>query len=109
MLKVSRLIQKELGNMFVAKKQEICLGLMVTVTNVRLSPDLAVAKVYLSVYPSGHNKNVLQQIKMHTKQIRNELGHEVKNQLRIVPELDFFIDDSLEYIHRIDELLKKIN
>ena len=80
---------------------------MVSVTRTKISPDLSVCTAYLSIFPSEKGEEILQNINASNKQIRYELGTRVRNQLRIVPELRFFIDDSLDYIERIDELLKK--
>ncbi len=103
--KVSRLLQKELGNIFQKKTNELG-GKMITVTTVRISPDLSVAKVYLSIFPKkNHGEESLEHIRNMTPQIRNELGKIVRNQLRIVPELIFYIDDSLDYIENIENLL----
>ena len=82
-------------------------GVMVSVTRTRVSPDLSVCTAYLSVFPSEKGEELLKNIESNTKTIRYELGTRVHNQLRIIPELPFFIDDSLDYIERIDELLKK--
>ncbi len=82
-------------------------GVMVSVTRTRVSPDLSVCTAYLSVFPSEKGEELLKNIESNTKTIRYELGTRVHNQLRIIPELRFFIDDSLDYIERIDELLKK--
>ena len=105
--KVSRLLQKELGIYFQRESHAICGGQMVSVTSVRVSPDLGVAKVYISIFPSDKSKETLLLIKSHVKAIRYHLGQEVHKQLRVVPELDFFIDDSLDYIEKIENLLKK--
>jgi ribosome-binding factor A len=105
--KISRLIQKELGIFFQREGQKICRGKMVTVSSVNITPDLGLARVYLSIYPSNQGDDDLLKIKGHNKAIRNYLGHEVRHQLRIVPELEFIIDDSLDYISHIDDLLKK--
>ncbi len=80
---------------------------MVSVTRVRVSPDLSICTAYLSIFPSEKSEELLQNIQRNTSQIRYELGTRVRNQLRIIPELRFFIDDSLDYIERIDELLQK--
>jgi ribosome-binding factor A len=104
--KVSRLIQKELGTYLQRERLAVCNGRMVTVTNVRVSPDLGVAKVYISIFPSQDVNDVLKFIKTQTKTIRHYLGTQVKSQLRVVPELDFFIDDSLDYFQKIEGLLK---
>ena len=82
-------------------------GVMVSVTRTRVSPDLSICTVYLSVFPSEKGEELLKNIESNIKTIRYELGTRVHNQLRIIPELRFFIDDSLDYIERIDELLKK--
>ncbi|MGYP000548472223 len=82
-------------------------GVMVSVTRTRVSPDLSICTAYLSVFPSEKGEELLKNIESNTKTIRYELGTRVHNQLRIIPELRFFIDDSLDYIERIDELLKK--
>jgi len=105
--KVARLLQKELGDIFQKKGNEFD-GKMITVTVIRMSPDLSIAKVYLSIFPSEkQEETTLESIQAKTSQIRYELAKLVKNQLRVVPELNFFIDDSLDYIDNIEELLKK--
>lgn len=104
--KVARLIQKEVAEIFLRKGKEYAPGKMVSITRVRVSPDLSYAKIYISVFPSSNNEEVLNSITGHAHKIRFELGHEVKSQLRIVPEIAFFIDDSLDYIDKIDKLLK---
>ena len=80
---------------------------MISVTRVRVSPDLSICTAYLSVFPYERNTELLNNIESNLKTIRYELGTRIHNQLRIIPELRFFIDDSLDYIDRIDELLKK--
>ena len=80
---------------------------MVSVTRVKISPDLSICTAYLSIFPSEKAEELIQNITKNEKQIRYELGTRVRYQLRIIPELRFFIDDSLDYIERIDELLKK--
>ena len=80
---------------------------MVSVTKVRVSPDLSICTAYLSVFPSEKGEEILKNINANEKTIRFDLGRKVRNQLRIIPELRFFLDDSLDYLERIDELLKK--
>ena len=104
--KVSRLIQKDLSEILQQTGRDLG-GKLITVTVVRMSPDLSVAKIYLSIFPLGKDENPLEKIKTKTSHIRHELGLRVKNQLRIVPELIFYIDDSLDYIEKIDNILKK--
>ena len=105
--KVSRLIQKELAELFIRKSSEIAHGKLISVTIVRVSPDLSFAKVFLSIFPSTNQDEILNNIREHVPKIRFELGQKIKTQLRIVPEIAFFIDDSLDYIDNIDKLLKK--
>lgn len=103
--KVSRLLQKELGQIIQQRSVELG-GKMITVTTVRISPDLSVAKIYLSVFPAKEVEKTLAAVKEIVSQIRHELGNKVRHQLRIVPELVFYIDDSLDYIEKIENLLK---
>lgn len=80
---------------------------MITVTIVRISPDLGVARVYLSIFPVNPDEKPLVLIQEKVHEIRHFLGNQVRHQLRVVPELTFFIDDSLDYIEKIDGLLKE--
>jgi len=80
---------------------------MITVTTVRVSPDLSLAKVYVSIFPSAHAETVLQTLKENTATLRFEMGKKIRNQLRIVPEIAFFVDDSNDYIENISNLLKE--
>lgn len=104
--KIARLIQKELSDMFLLQTKAMH-GVLVSVSVVRISPDLSYAKVYLSVFPSERSEEIVKNINANVKTIRYELGQRVRFQLRIIPELKFFVDDSLDYAARIDELLKK--
>ena len=104
--KVARQIQKDLSDIFIHAKRDVTQNKMITVTVVRMSPDLSVAKAYLSVFPSGDNTEFLNNLQRHAKYIRLELGKKVRHNLRAVPELVFYIDDSLDYAEHIDELLK---
>lgn len=104
--KVGRLIQREIGDMLLKEAAGFVTGAMVTVTQVRVSPDLGYAKVYFSVFPFARNPEIMDRLNAANKQIRLELGRRVKSQLRIVPELAFFLDDSMEYVEKIDNLLK---
>jgi len=104
--RIARLLQKELSLIFQSQTR-MMHGVMVSVTRARVSPDLSICTAYLSIFPSERGEELLQNITKNEKTIRYELGTRVHNQLRIIPELRFFIDDSLDYIDRIDELLKK--
>jgi ribosome-binding factor A len=106
-LKIARLLQKELATIFQKESRNLAAGALVTVTLVRVSPDMSVAKVYLSFFPVKDAKKFLENIKAKVKEIRGALGVAVKKQLRIVPELVFYIDDSLDYADKIDRLLKQ--
>ena len=79
---------------------------MLSVTGVRVSPDLSYAKIYVSIFPSERVEAVMKSLEEKNKSIRFILGKKVGKQMRIVPELRFFVDDSLDYIDKIDELLK---
>jgi len=104
--KVARLLQKELAEILRKKTTELARGKMLTVTTVRVSPDLGLAKIYLSIFPSENSESILENITDNTPRIRNELGGKIRNQLRIIPEIAFYLDDSLDYIDNIDTLLK---
>ena len=104
--RIARLLQKELSLIFQSQTR-LMHGVMVSVTRTRVSPDLSICTAYLSVFPSDKGEELLKNIEANTKTIRYELGTRGHNQLRIIPELRFFIDDSLDYIERIDELLKQ--
>ena len=104
--KVSRLLQKELSDIFRGEANNLFGGGMISVTMVRVTPDLAIAKVYVSLFPPDRKKELFETVNVQAKTIRHELGRRVRNQLRLVPELHFFIDDSIDYAQRIDELLK---
>lgn len=104
--KVSRLIQKELSTLFQQECKEYCVGAMLSITSVRVSPDLSYAKIYVSIFPSAATQKTMESLDNYNKNIRFLLGKKVGKQLRIIPELRFFIDDSLDYIDKIDNLLK---
>jgi ribosome-binding factor A len=105
--KVARLIQKDLGEIFQRLDKAVLQGKLVTVTVVRVSPDLSFAKVFLSIFPSENTGEYLEHLQHYTKTVRTLLAQRVKNQLRIIPEIAFVIDDSMDYANRIEELLKK--
>ena len=104
--KIARLLQKELSLIF-QQQTRATHGVMISVTRTKISPDLSICTAYLSVFPSEKGEEILTNINANTKQIRYELGTRVRNQMGIIPEMRFFIDDSLDYIEHIDELLKK--
>jgi len=103
--KVSRLLQKELGDYFQKHGSEMTGGKMVSVTVVRISPDLGLARVYLSVFPSQKLEESVKSISEKALMVRSEMGKRLRNQLRHIPEFAFFPDDSLDYIDNIENLL----
>lgn len=103
--RISRLLQKELSLIFQSQTRHMH-GVMVSVTRVKISPDLGICTAYLSIFPSERGEELLENIRKNAATIRYDLGQRVRNQLRIIPELRFFIDDSLDYLEHIDELLK---
>lgn len=104
--KVSRLIQKELADIFQKQMNTLFDGGMISVTMVRVTPDLGVARVHVSLFPPERKQDLFELVNAQSRTLRHELGRRVKNQLRQVPELQFFIDDSIDYAKRIDDLLK---
>jgi len=103
-LKINRLIQKELGEIFLLQTKAMP-GVLVSVSGVRISSDLGIAKAYLSIFPSAKSKELLDNIKSNKKAIRFDLGQRLGKQLRIIPEVVFYLDDSLDYLDNIDRLL----
>jgi ribosome-binding factor A len=104
--RIEGVIQEELGMYFQRNAREVCLGAMVTVTTVRVTSDLSLARCYLSIFAGPDKKEVLDSINVHSTKIRGEVGKRLKN-MRKIPELVFHIDDSLDYAMQIDSLLKK--
>ncbi|MCR5760346.1 MAG: 30S ribosome-binding factor RbfA [Bacteroidales bacterium] len=106
-LKVAREIQRDLAEIIRSKGMAAFDGAMVTVSEVRISPDLSVAKAFVSIFPSEKQGKVMDLLSEQNRSIRGELGQKIGRQLRIVPELDFFLDTSLDYAEHIEELLRK--
>jgi ribosome-binding factor A len=104
-LKYSRLIQKEIGTIFQRNGTNYYGKAFVTVTGAKVSPDLSIARVYVSVLGSKIAQSVIDQIETHNKEIRKELGNRIRHQARIIPELKFFLDDTLDYAEKINKLL----
>ena len=102
--KIARLIQKELSDIFQRQTQAMH-GTLVSVSVCRISPDMSVCRAYLSVFPSERAAEIVENINNNMRQIRYELGQRTRFQLRIIPELKFFVDDSLDYAENIDKLL----
>lgn len=105
--KISRLIQKDIGEILQRESIAFSKGAMITVTKVHVTRDFSLAKVFLSIFASKDKKEVIDQVNDQKKEIRFKLGTKVKNQLRKVPDLEFYEDDSLDYIENIENLLKE--
>ena len=106
-LKVAKEIQKEMAEIIRCKGMAAFGGALVSVSGVKISPDLSVAKIYVSVFPSDKAEPVMEALADNNKALRGELGAKVGKQLRIVPEIIFYLDSSLDYVEHIEELLKK--
>lgn len=104
--KVNRLLQRDLGSYFQQNGPNYAKGSMITVTGVRVSPDLGLAKVYLSVFGNEEPQDVVDKVTKRAWEVRKNLAAKVRNQLRVTPELNFYLDDSLDHIENIDDLLK---
>ena len=107
--KFSRLIQKELSDIFQRDKRGILDNAFITIADVKVSPDLSVARIYLSMTLAKDKEKVLEKINAGKKEIRKALGERIGKQVRIVPEIVFFIDEVEENASRIDEIIKNLN
>lgn len=108
--KFSKLIQKEMGELLRFTGIELHgRGFLVSVTDVSSSPDLSYIKVYLSIFPTEKKKDFFENINHNKKEIRRQLGERIKKQVRHVPEIEFFIDDSQEYADKMENLFKTIH
>ena len=103
--RISRLIQKDLGEIFQHEAGGFSGGAMITVTKVLVTRDLSIAKVYLSLFAVKSKAELMDSIRQHKGEIKYKLGNRVRNQLRVVPDLEFFEDDSLDYIENLEKLL----
>ena len=105
--KISILIQKDISNIIQSFfSEKVRSTFIVSVTKAKVSPDLSICKIYLSVFPSVNSSSVLSLLNKNKSLIKKRLSVLVRNQLRIIPEIIFFIDDSLDYIEKIDDALK---
>jgi ribosome-binding factor A len=104
--RISRLLQKDLGEIFQLEGRGLFSGSMITVTKVNVTRDLSIAKVFLSLYGSTDKQELIDKIKKHKNEVKYKLGVRIRHQLRVVPDLEFFEDDSLDYIDNIERLLK---
>ena len=103
--KIARLLQKELSEIFLLEAKNVMPGILISVSEVRVSPDLSIAKAYLSIFPANVAEQVMELIEKQNRTFRHELASRTRHQLRKVPELSFFVDESLDYLENIDKLL----
>lgn len=104
--RIARLLQKDLGEIFQHEAHDLTAGAMVTVTKVYVTSDLAISRVYLSIFGTDEKQAMLNKIREHGSKIKYKLGNRIRKQLRTVPNLEFYEDDSLDYIDNIERLLK---
>lgn len=107
--KFARVIQKDLGEIFQREGSNFLPNTMITVTKVRATTDLSIARIYLSFFNSKDNLASLNAIKLHASEIRYNLGKRIKDQVRGVPQLEFFVDDTNEYVDRMDKIFTRIH
>ncbi|MBE7177143.1 MAG: 30S ribosome-binding factor RbfA [Mucilaginibacter polytrichastri] len=106
--KFAGVIQQDLAQIFQREGQSFLPNTLVTITQVRVTPDLAIARVYLSFLNSGNTQATINEIRSHASEIRYKLGARIKHQVRVIPQLEFFVDDTNEYVERMDKLFDKI-
>jgi len=106
--KFAGLIQEHLADIFMRHKEYVS-GVFVTISRVQVSPDLGYAKIYLSMFKAPDKNLLLETLKLHAREIRKQLASKIKNQVRVIPELEFFVDDSLDYVFHMEEVFKEIN
>jgi ribosome-binding factor A len=107
--KFARLIQKELAELFQKEGSNFYGNSFVTVTKAKVTPDLAIARIYLSIFKDKDPDRVIKSLRSQMHFIRKKLGNKIKNQARIIPELEFYLDDSLDYAEKIDNIMKNLH
>jgi ribosome-binding factor A len=105
--KISRLVQREMADILLKLNKTNFPGKLISVSVVRVTKDLGIARIYLSIFPSEFSEEILAELKVYTKPIRGDMGRKLGKSLRVIPNLEFYIDDSLDYIDNIDKLLHK--
>ena len=105
--KISRLVQRELADILLKLNKTNFPGKLISVSVVRVTKDLGIARIYLSIFPSEFSEEILADLKVFTKLIRGDMGRKLGKSLRVIPNLEFYLDDSLDYIDNIDKLLHK--
>jgi len=107
--KFAGVIQQDLAAIFQREGMNYLPNTLITITKVRVTPDLAIARIFLSFFNNQNPHQALQNIKLHANEIRYKLGARIKDQVRIIPQLEFFIDDTGDYVERMDKLFEKIS
>jgi ribosome-binding factor A len=107
--KFAGVIQEDLAAIFQREGMNYLPNTLVTITKVRVTPDLAIARVFLSFFNNTNSTVALQTVKLHASEIRYKLGSRIKDQVRVIPQLEFFIDDTSEYVDRMDKIFDKIH
>jgi ribosome-binding factor A len=107
--KFAGVIQEDLAAIFQREGMNFLPNTLVTITKVRVTPDLALARIFLSFFNNANTQLALQTIKLHASEIRYKLGARIKDQVRIIPQLEFFVDDTSEYVERMDKIFDKIH
>ncbi len=107
--KFAGVIQQDLAAIFQRESINYLPNTLITITKVRVTPDLAIARVFLSFFNNTNTPLALQTIKSHANEIRYKLGARIKDQVRIIPQLEFFVDDTSEYVERMDKIFDKIS
>jgi ribosome-binding factor A len=105
--KIARFLQKEMSELFENEGRDLFPGAMITITKVNVTRDMSIARFYLSLFSVKNKQNLLETIRKHTPEFHYKLGNRIRRQLRVVPGIEFFEDDSLDYIENIENLLKK--
>lgn len=106
--KVARLIQKEMADIFLKESRMLFGNVFISITTVRMSPDLSVAKLYLSIMMAADKKGMLKEIQTQSKELRKLLGERIRKQVRIIPEIIFYLDDNVDYANHMDDVMSKI-
>ncbi len=108
-LKFAKLIQKDLGDIFQKELPMVSAGSLITVTIVRMSPDLGTSKVFLSVFPESRREDVMKNVEDNKSMIRNLLGKRIKNQVRVIPHLMYYLDDTQDEVDKINKIFKNLD
>jgi ribosome-binding factor A len=106
--KFAKLIQRDMGELFQSHRHEWLAGEFVTISGVQVSPDLGYVKIYLSLFNSKHRQQVMENMELYNRDIRRELAARLKNQVRKIPEIMFFEDDTLDYVDKMDQIFKNL-